>query len=460
MAKSVTVIPASQIKEKRDSEKRKVRVAAYCRVSTEHEEQIGSFKNQVEYYTNLINHNEDWECAGIFADEGISGTGTKKREGFQKMIQACRDGKVDRVITKSISRFARNTADCLRYSRELRDRGIPILFEKESVDTMAASGELLFTILSSLAQEESRNISENTAWGIRSRFKQGTPQINTNRFMGYDKDANGQLIINEEQAKVVRRIFREFLEGWKISEIAHHLIEDNVPGVTGKAVWPSVTIKRMLQNEKYKGDLLMQKWYTVDFLNKKQAENEGKLDQFYVQGAHEPIVSEEDWAAVQEELKRQQEFAKTHGIKEGSSMTDTAFFGRVFCGNCGGRFVRKTWKGIKEPFWKCIHTEKKEGKTCKMANVKESDLRKAFTIAWNSIVEERESNIARWKEMVKSNSALKRVRAKQMEELTAEGSLEFEIPELTRMVLKEIAVHDAMKFTFQFLDGTEKNICL
>ena len=460
MAKSVTVIPASRIDEKKETKKRKIRVAAYCRVSTDHEEQAGSFQNQVKYYTELIRKNLDWECAGIFADEGISGTDVRKRTGFLDMIEACRAGQVDLVITKSISRFARNTADCLRYSRELKDRGIGIRFEKEGVDTMASSGELLFTILSSLAQEESRNISENTRWGIRSRFKQGKAHINTGRFMGYDKDENGNLIINEEQAKVVKRIFREFLEGWSCQEISHRLINDNVPGVTGKAAWPSITIKRMLQNEKYKGDLLMQKFYTVDFLNKKMAKNEGALDRFYVKHAHEAIVSEEDWEAVQEELVRRESFMERHQIKEGSHIKSMGFTGRVFCAACGNRFLRKNWLGNKEAFWKCIGADKQGGKTCSMENLKEGDLRKAFTVAWNSIVSDRETYMQHWQEMQKSESALERVRGKQMIELTAEGLLEFEIPELTRMVLEEVLVHDRKTFTIRFLDGMEKKISL
>jgi len=458
MAKNVTVIPASQIKEQHNEQKKKIRVAAYCRVSTEQEEQIGSFKNQVEYYTELISNNPDWEMAGIFADEGISGTGTKKRTGFQNMIQACREGKVDRVITKSISRFARNTADCLHYSRELRDLGISITFEKENIDTMAASGELLFTILSSLAQEESRNISENTQWGIRSRFKQGIPHLNTTTFMGYDKDAEGHLVINREQAKVVRRIFKEFLEGWNSTEIAHHLNEDHIPGVTGKALWSVVTIQRMLQNEKYKGDLLMQKWYTVDYLNKKQLKNDGTLDQYYVQGAHEAIVSAQEWEAAQEELKRREDLAQNRSMKFVGSATSTAFYGRVFCGNCGEHFIRKDWKGNKAAFWKCFNADKKENKTCDMQIVRESDLRLAFTTAWNSIVEHPETE--RWDKMEKSKSALERLRARQMKELIAEGPLEFEIPELTRMVLQEILVKDAKTFQITFLDGTIKRIKL
>jgi site-specific DNA recombinase len=458
MAKSVTVIPASQIKKSAEGAKKKIRVAAYCRVSTEHEEQIGSFENQVSYYTELINNNPDWVMAGIFSDEGISGTGTKKRQGFQKLIRACREGKVDRVITKSISRFARNTADCLHYSRELKDLGIPIYFQKENIDTMAASGELLFTILSSLAQEESRNISENTTWGIRSKFKRGQPMINTERFMGYDKDENGNLVINPEQAKVVEKIFRYFLEGWTLEEIAQGLKAKNIPGVTGKAAWNANTIRRMLQNEKYKGDLLMQKTYTVDFLSKKMVENNGEKDQYYVQGNHKPIVSPDDWEAAQYELKRREGFMESHGIKEISSKVGTAFFNKVFCGSCGARFIRRNWTGIKEPFWKCFNAEKAQGKTCKAENVKESVLQEAVVIAWNSIVENRDQQMNRWEKMEMSENPLDRLRGKQMIELTKEGRLDFEIPELTRMVLQEITVHSPTSFTITFLDGTVKNV--
>lgn len=202
MEKVVQVIPARKA-EAVGKEKRKLRVAAYCRVSTEQEEQLGSFANQVEYYTRLIEDEEDWELAGIYADEGISGTGTRKRKGFQRLIEACDEGRVDFVITKSISRFARNTADCLTYARLLKDRGIPILFQKESINTMEASGELMFTILSCFAQEESRSISENTKWGIRSKFQQGIPHVNTVRLFGFDKCENGQLRVSPEQSPLL-----------------------------------------------------------------------------------------------------------------------------------------------------------------------------------------------------------------------------------------------------------------
>lgn len=459
MAKNVTVIPASRTKRSAEEEKKKIRVAAYCRVSTEQEEQLGSFENQVKYYTELINNTPDWVMTGIFADEGISGTGTKKRQGFQNMIKACREGKVDRVITKSISRFARNTADCLHYSRELKDLGIPIFFEKEGIDTMAASGELLFTILSSLAQEESRNISENTTWGIRSKFKQGVPMINTGNFMGYDKDENGKLVINPEQAKVVKRIFREFLEGWSTREIAQRLNREKIPGVSGKAKWNGFTIERMLQNEKYKGDLLMQKTFTADYLTKKMVENNGERDQYYVQGNHEAIVSPDDWEAAQYELKRREGFMESHGIKEISSLTGTAFYNKVYCGKCGCKMQRRNPKGNK-PFWKCLNTDKRNGYTCDAGNVRESDLRQAFVIAWNSLVENRETELPRWKKMMESENALERLRGRQMIELTAEGHLDFEIPELTRMVLDEVRVTDPKSFTVKLLDGTVRNIKL
>lgn len=299
MEKVVQVIPARKAEAVR-KEKRKLRVAAYCRVSTEQEEQLGSFANQVEYYTRLIEDEENWELAGIYADEGISGTGTRKRKGFQRLIEACDEGRVDFVITKSISRFARNTADCLTYARLLKDRGIPILFQKESINTMEASGELMFTILSCFAQEESRSISENTKWGIRSKFQQGIPHVNTVRLFGFDKCENGQLRVSPEQGAVVARIFQEYLDGFGESEIARRLREDGIPGVTGAPLWSSTTVRRMLQNEKYKGDLLLQKYYTVSFLTGECARNEGMLDQYLVMDAHEGIVPREEWEAVQQ----------------------------------------------------------------------------------------------------------------------------------------------------------------
>ncbi len=456
MARKVTVIPASQTgSSKTVAGGKKTRVAAYCRVSTELEEQQGSFRNQVDYYTSMIEGRDDWELAGLFADDGVSGTGTKKRSGFMDMIAACEEGRVDMVITKSISRFARNTADSLNYCRKLKSLGIPIIFEKEGINTMEASGELMFTILSSLAQEESRNISENTAWGIRSKFQQGIPHINCESLLGYDKDEKGNLVINEEQAVVVRRIYRDFLEGWAISEIARRLNAEGVPGVHGKASWHPVTIERMLQNEKHVGDLLMQKTYTSDFLTKTQTDNNGELEQYYIKDDHPAIIPREEWDAVQLELARREAFRQRHGIRTTGSSTDDPFYSRVFCAACGSKFIRKAWKGMREPFWKCENSEKKKGHSCDAANVMEASLKKAVVIAWNSLVERRDNNLPRWQWMATEGDALERYRARLMIAVTADGTLEAEVPELTRMFLEELVVHTPTDITVRFLDRSQ-----
>lgn len=233
--------------------------------------------------------------AGIYANEGISGTNTKKREKFNKMIEECKSGKVDMIITKSISKFARNTLDTLNYVRTLKELGIGVVFEKENIDTLDSKGEVLLTILSSLAQDELRSISENSTWGIRRKFEQGKVIVNHNKFLGYDKDKDGNLIINEEQAKIVRRIYKDFLDGKGANRIARELEEEGVKGWNGKSKWYESTIRKMLTNEKYKGDALLQKTYTVDFLTKKKVKNTGQVPQYYVEESHPAIIDKEMW---------------------------------------------------------------------------------------------------------------------------------------------------------------------
>lgn len=213
---------------KQEEEKPKLRVAAYCRVSTDSDEQATSYEAQVEHYTEYIQKNPDWEFAGIYADNGISGTNTKKREEFNHMIDDCKAGNIDMIITKSISRFARNTLDCLKYIRQLKDMNIPVLFEKESINTMDAKGEVLITIMASLAQQESQSLSQNVKLGLQYRYQQGKVQINHNRFLGYTKDADGNLIIDPEQAEIVKRIYREYLEGLSMDKIAAGLERDGI----------------------------------------------------------------------------------------------------------------------------------------------------------------------------------------------------------------------------------------
>ena len=289
---------------KQEEEKPKLRVAAYCRVSTDSDEQATSYEAQVEHYTEYIQKNPDWEFAGIYADDGISGTNTKKREEFNRMIDDCKAGNIDMIITKSISRFARNTLDCLKYIRQLKDMNIPVLFEKESINTMDAKGEVLITIMASLAKQESQSLSQNVKMGLQYRYQQGKVQINHNRFLGYTKDANGNLVIDPEQAETVKRIYREYLEGLSMDKIAAGLERDGILTGAGGKKWHTSTINKILRNEKYIGDALLQKTYTTDFLNKTRVKNNGLVPQYYVEGDHEAIIPKDIYLLVQEELVR------------------------------------------------------------------------------------------------------------------------------------------------------------
>lgn len=436
-------------------------MAAYCRVSTDQEEQLNSFENQVDYYTKYISEKPEYDLVDIYADEGISGTNTKKREGFNRMIADCEAGKIDLVITKSISRFARNTQDCLSYSRKLKGLGIGIIFEKENISTMDASGELLFTILSSLAQEESRNISENCKWAIRHNFQKGIVRVNTKGFMGYDADKDGNLVINPEQAKIVRRVFREFEEGWTPNEIAGHLNDEKIKGVKGKPAWNGATIRGMLTNEKYQGDARLQKTYTTDYLSKKRVKNEGQVEQYYVENSHKGIIPKEEWEAVQMEIKRRADYCEEVGLKNfGVASVDSALTSRVICGQCGMAYGRKCWTNRQQHFWVCKNRWSKREDDCRNENVKEAAIQQAVVIAWNALVKGRDKLLPTWEAMKEAGDPLKAMRAGQMIELTAQGPLTTEVPELTRMVLERIIIHGKTHFTVRFLDGTSKEVCI
>lgn len=292
MSKNITVIPArKRVGNTVNKEvKPKLKVAAYCRVSTDSDEQATSYEAQMEHYTNFIQKNDEWEFAGIFADDGISGTNTKKREEFNRMIEECMAGHIDMVITKSISRFARNTLDCLKYIRQLKEKNIPVFFEKENINTMDSKGEVLLTIMASLAQQESESLSKNVKMGLQFRYQNGEVQVNHNRFMGYTKDENGHLIIEPSEAEIVKRIYLEYLQGASLKQIGEGLEADGILTAAGKAKWRPETIKKILRNEKYIGDALLQKTYTVDVLTKKRVQNNGIVPQYYVENDHEPII--------------------------------------------------------------------------------------------------------------------------------------------------------------------------
>lgn len=464
MAKNITVIPAkaNQTSLAENLELQRKRVAAYCRVSTEQEEQLSSYEAQVNYYTNYIEKHPDYEFAGIYADEGISGTTTKKREQFNRMIEDCKAGKIDRIITKSISRFARNTLDCLNFVRQLKDLGIGVTFEKENIFTLDSKGEVLLSILSSLAQDESRSISENSTWGIRRRFEQGKLHVNHTKFLGYDKDKNGNLVINEKQAKIVRRIYTEFLDGKGANRIARDLEFGGVANWNGKAKWYEGSIRKMLTNEKYKGDALLQKTYTVDFLSKKRAYNNGQVPQYYVEDSHPAIIDKEMWEAVQLEMERRRNFALQYGIQKLEyATTSNPFAGRVICGSCGQIFGRKVWNSTDDRFrriiWRCNGKYPAKGeKGCESRHNDDVVLYQTFVNVFNMMVENKDYFLDKWKGMRESDSSLQRYKAKQFAKIIADrGRIkEFDV-ELYFALTEKVVVHGEGRLMMVLLDGTE-----
>lgn len=303
MAVRIMEIPAVSGTEERAKLRR---TAAYARVSTDHEDQMTSYAAQVEYYTYYIKERSDMEFAGIYTDEGISGTSTKHREGFKRMIADALAGKIDLIITKSVSRFARNTIDSLTTIRLLKEHNVECYFEKENIYTFDSRGELLLTIMAGIAQEESRSISENCKWGQRRRFAEGKVTVPFKRFLGYDRGEDGGLVINEKEAAIVRRIYEAFLNGATTYAIAKALTEDGIPTPGGKDKWSKSVVKSILTNEKYKGDALLQKVFTVDYLTKRKKKNNGEVTRYYVEGSHEPIIPPEVWARVQAKFERRQ----------------------------------------------------------------------------------------------------------------------------------------------------------
>lgn len=373
-------------------QKPKLRVAAYCRVSTDSDEQATSYEAQIEHYTEYISKNPDWVLAGIFADEGITGTNTKKRTEFNRMIDECMAGNIDMIITKSISRFARNTLDCLKYIRQLKEKNIPVFFEKESINTMDSKGEVLLTIMASLAQQESQSLSQNIKLGLQYRYQQGHVQVNHNRFLGYTKDADGHLIIDPDQAEIVRRIYREYLEGFSMDKIAAGLERDGILTGAGKAKWHTSTINKILRNEKYMGDALLQKTYTTDFLTKKRIKNNGTVPQYYVESDHEAIIPKDIFLLVQEELVRRRVVRTSKNGKRRSYSCKHCFAQMVFCGDCGEFYRRVHWnnRGCKSIVWRCCSRLENTGHACRSRTVNEGLLEQVSIDAINQVLCEKD----------------------------------------------------------------------
>mgnify|MGYP003277150320 CR=1 FL=1 len=435
-------------------------MAAYCRVSTDQEEQLLSYENQLNYYTGYINNNPLYQFAGIYADEGISGTNTKKRDEFNKMIADCRGGKIDMIITKSISRFARNTLDCLNYVRELKDLGIGIIFEKENINTLDAKGEVLLTILSSLAQDESRSISENSIWGIRRRFEKGQYKMSTKRFLGYDTDEYGKLVINRKQAAIVKRLYFEFLSGKTVDYIKWIFEREGVVNWDGSTTWQVTTLQSMLENEKYKGDAILQKSYAVDFLTKKRVMNQGEIQKFYIEDDHEAIIEPWIWECVQLEIERRKRYLEEHGTKSYSNNTEkNPFASKIVCGECNKVFTRKGGRsstGEIRKIWQCSERYKVKGVMgCANRHVEESTLEKAFVMAWNRILENKEFFLRKWAEQENSEDLLEVYRAKDFRMLIRKDGSDVEKQiDFVLQVLNCINVHKNGMLKLVFMDET------
>ena len=368
-------------------------MAAYCRVSTDNEEQASSYEAQIQHYEEFIKTNPEWEFVGVYADEGISATNTKKREQFNTMIEDCQAGKIDMIFTKSISRFARNTLDCLKYIRLLKEINIPVFFEKESINTMDAKGEVLITIMASLAQQESESLSKNTKMGIQYRFQQGKVMVNAKHFLGYDKDEEGHLIINPAEAEIIKRIFREYLEGFSCQKIARGLERDGILTSRGNPRWHDSTVRKILENEKYMGDALLQKTYTIDFLNKKRGKNNGVLPQYYIEDDPEAIIPKDIYMKVQEEIARRSSERDKNGIRRGFS-ANNPFSQIITCECCGAQYRRIHWynHGKKSIVWRC-KTRLEDKTRCLARTVSEDELQQGFIDAINRMIEDSEHYI-------------------------------------------------------------------
>ena len=389
----IVVIPAKTKEEIKKSEKC-LQVAAYCRVSTDDKEQKTSYEAQIEYYTEKINKNPEWKFAGIFADEGITGTQAKKRPEFLKMIRLCRKGKIDMILTKSLSRFARNTVDSLDYIRELKSLGIAVVSEKENINTLTAESEMLITIMSCFAQAESESISKNVAWGIRQSFKSGNVPMRYNRMLGYREGENKLPEIIPEEAKIVQEIFHSYLDGMSLKQIADSLNFQGVKTKYKQTTWKSENIRSVLVNEKYTGDALLQKTYITDCITKKSRKNNGELPMYLVKNHHEPIISRTDFNQVQEEMARR---SAKRSVAEKLTKTEQRKYSAKYalsellvCGECGTHYRRVTWtaKGFKEIKWRCINRIQYGKKKCHSSpTVDEQALHMAIVSAINDFCE-------------------------------------------------------------------------
>ena len=373
----------------------KLKVAAYARVSTEKEEQEDSFERQVEHYKQMIASKPDWKYVDIYADPGISGTRAEKRPDFLRMIEDCRAGKIQKILVKSISRFARNTVDALNYIRELKDLGISVYFESENIDTLTPGGEVLLTILAAMAEQESRTISSNIKWAYQRKFQNGDIVLNTGLMLGYrkvgkDDDGHDVFEIYEEEAEIVRRIYREFIAGYSITRIAKRLKEDGIKTKLGKDTWCHSTLESILTNEKYTGNALLGKTWKPDVLTKYRQKNDGKKAPiYYVEDTHPAIIDKDMFELAKKEMERRRG-TKEQVVGGGRFTSRYAFSGLVECGTCGGRLrrhMRTMGSGKKVASWGCATRIVNGRKACDSHHINETVLEATYLAALNDLIE-------------------------------------------------------------------------
>lgn len=391
----------------------KIKVAAYARVSTEKDEQHNSLEAQKDYFLKYIKNEPEWEYVGLYYDDGISGLSKKNRDGFNSLVKDALNGNIDLIVTKSISRFARNTVDTISTIRKLKRGGIGVYFQKENIHTLDSKSEFVLTLMSSFAQEESRSISENCTWGQRKRFADGKVTVPFERFLGYDRGEDGNLVVNPEQAKVVKKIYRLFLQGYSPFGIAKELTGEGILTPGGKKKWSARTVAAILSNEKYKGDALLQKSFTVDFLTKEKKKNEGEIPQYYVTGNHEAIIPPSTFDRVQRLLEQ-----RKAGKNRISSVS--IYSSKIKCGNCGSWYGSKTWHSTskyRQKIWQCNH---KFEEKCTTPHLTEEEIQDLFLQAVNRLVKNKKEIISNHKEMAKiifDTSVLEKEKIELEEEL-------------------------------------------
>lgn len=394
----VEVIKGSSRIDRRNSRqlKKKLRVAAYCRVSTDSEDQKNSYNSQVKHYKAFISQNPEWSFVDIYADEAITGTQVTKRKDFKRLINDCLQGEIDMVITKSISRFARNTLDTLKYVRMLKEKNVAVFFEEENINTLTMDGELLLVILSSVAQQEVENISANVKKGLKMKMQRGE-LVGFQGCLGYDYHKESRSIsVNEEEAEIVRYIFDRYVEGAGAAVISHELEERGYKTKRGNSEWTQSTIIGIIKNEKYKGDLLMGKTFTVDPISKRRLDNLGEEDQYYIRNHHDAIISEEQFDKAQAILQRRAAPRKpVEGFKRDKFSRQYAFSCMMECGFCGSTLTRRSWHSgsqYNKVIWQCVSATKGGKKSCEHSKgIEEKAIESAFVASYSSLCKDKKS---------------------------------------------------------------------